>query len=271
MNNVEISFFLLFSTSIMFFYLSKLFAFVFSPLVWVFLLFLYSFKTKIDGRAKKLRIWSICILYVCSNSFVVDECFRFWEPTTIDHDLTQTKYEGAIILGGIGDIDLRLQKINFGGSSDRLFQLLPWQHSGRIKKIIFTGGSGSIEFPEKREALYVKKYLNSIGIPDSAIITESDSKNTYENAVFTKKLLDSLNIKGNFLLVTSGYHMPRSMAIFKKAGYTNLTPYITNRASGKRRFTFDHLFIPNPRALSSLDLIIHEWLGFIIYKLKGYA
>lgn len=246
-------------------------AFLFSPMVWVFLLLLYSFKTKIEGRAKKLRIWAISLLYICGNSFLVDECFRFWEPTTPDYDFTKTKYEGAIILGGIGDIDLRLQKINFGGSGDRLFQILPLQHTGGIKKIIFTGGSGSIEFPEKREALFVKKYLKSIGIPDSIIITESNSKNTYENAVFTKKILDSLNIKGDFLLVTSGYHMPRALAIFKKAGYKNLKPFITNRVSGKRRFTFDHLFIPNPGAMSALDAMIHEWVGFLIYKIKGYA
>jgi uncharacterized SAM-binding protein YcdF (DUF218 family) len=255
----------------MFFYLSKLFAFLFSPLVWVFILFLYSFKTKKEGRAKKLRITALIILYVCSNAFIVDECFRAWEPVTPDHDLANTKYEGAIVLGGIGDIDLRLKKINFSGSSDRLFQTLPLYYKGRIKHIIFTGGSGSIEFPEKREGLFVKKYLESIHVPDSALIIESQSKNTYENAVFTKKILDSLQISGNFLLVTSAYHMPRALAIFKKAGYKNITPYTTNRSSGIRRFSFDHLFIPNPGALFALEFLIHEWIGFITYKLKGYA
>ena len=255
----------------MFFYLSKVLAFLLSPLVWVFILFIYSFKTKKEGRARKLRITALAILYVCSNSFVVDECFRAWEPVTPDYDLMDTKYDGAIVLGGIGDIDMRLQKINFGMSGDRLFQTLALYHKGRVKKIIFTGGSGSIEFPEKREGLYVKRYLNTLKIPDSALVIESNSKNTYENAVFTKKILDSLNMKGNFLLVTSAYHMPRSMAVFKKAGYTHLTPYITNRSSGARRFTLDHLLLPNPDALFSLQFLSHEWLGYIIYKIKGYA
>src|SRR4051812_7804941 len=105
----------------MFFYFSKLLAFLVSPLVWVFVLFLYSFKTKIEGRAKKLRITAVVILYICCNPFFVDECFRAWEPVTPDYDLMDTKYEGAIVLGGVGDIDLRLQKINFGLSGDRLF------------------------------------------------------------------------------------------------------------------------------------------------------
>lgn len=255
----------------MFFILSKILAFIFAPLVWVFILFVYSFFTKIESRAKKLRIVAIVILFVCSNSFIVDECFRQWEPVTPDYDLQKTKYDGAIVLGGIGEIDMRLEKINFGTSGDRLFQILPYYYSGRIKKIIFTGGSGSIEFPEKREGLYVKKYLNSIHIPDSSLIIESESKNTYENAVFTKKILDSLKMKGSFLLVTSAYHMPRSMAVFKKAGYENITPYLTNRRSGLRRFTPDHLLIPNADALFSLHFLIHEWVGFLIYKIKGYV
>lgn len=255
----------------MFFYLSKVLAFILSPLVWVFALFLLSFKTRVEGRAKKMRIAALVVLYLCCNSFLVDECFRAWEPVTPDYDLMSTKYQGAIVLGGIGDIDLRLQKINFSTSGDRLFQTLPLYYKGRIQKIIFTGGSGSIEFPEKREAIFVKKYLESIHVPDSSIVIESNSKNTYENAVFTKKILDSLNLKGPFLLVTSAYHMPRSMAVFKKAGYQNLTPYITNRASGKRRFTPDHLFIPNPDALFALQFLIHEWLGYAVYKIKGYA
>jgi uncharacterized SAM-binding protein YcdF (DUF218 family) len=61
------------------------------------------------------------------------------------------------------------------------------------------------------------------------------------------------------------------MAIFKKAGYQNIYPYVTNRSSGVRRKTFDHLFIPNAGALYGADLLIHEWVGYIIYKMRGYA
>lgn len=255
----------------MFFYISKLLAFIISPTVWIFLLLLYSFITKIETRARKARIWAVALFFVCGNCFLVDECYRLWEPVTVDHDLLTTKYDGAIVLGGIGNIDMRLKKINFSMGSDRLFQILPYYQNGRIKKIIFTGGSGSVEFPENREGIFVKKYLNSIGIKDTGLVIESESKNTYENAVFTKKIMDSLNLKGKFLLVTSGSHMPRSLAVFKKAGYTDLTPYITNRVSGIRRYTPDHLLIPNAGAINALENLIHEWVGFVIYKLRGYA
>jgi uncharacterized SAM-binding protein YcdF (DUF218 family) len=255
----------------MFFYFSKILAFLFSPIVWVFLLLLYSLITKIERRAKRLRIAALVVLYLFSNSFLVDECFRFYEPVTPDIESDSATYEGAIILGGIGDIDLRQKKITFGMSGDRLFQTLPLYYQKKIRYIIFSGGSGSIEFPEKKEGVYVKRYLNSIGIQDSSLIIESASKNTYENAVFTKRILDSMQLKGNFLLVTSAYHMRRSLAIFKKAGFENIRPFITNKVSGVRRYTFDHMFIPHPGALISIELLIHEWMGYWIYKLKGYA
>lgn len=255
----------------MFFYLSKLLAFIISPMVWAIGLLSYSFFTKVEGRAKKLQISALVVLYLCGNSFLVDELYRAWEPTTEDYTMEKSEYEAAIVLGGIGDIDLRLKKINFGYSADRLFQVLPLYHQGFVKRIVFAGGSGSIEFPEKKEGIYVKKYLKSINIPDTAMIIESESKNTYENAIYTAKILDSLNIKGKFLLVTSAFHMRRSMAIFNKAGFKSITPFITNRHSGNRRYTPDHIFIPNAGAILSLQVMIHEWVGFLIYKLKGYA
>lgn len=254
----------------MFFFFSKVLTFLFSPLVWFFGLMIWSLKTKHEQRRKRLQVIAIIFLYFCSNSFVIDELARSWEFHTADYYLMNTKYDVAIVLGGIGRIDERQKRFDFQYSGDRLFQALELYHKGRVKKIMFTGGSGSIRYPEHKEALYVKKYLNAIHIPDSSLIIESNSKNTYENAVFSKKILDSLGFKGSVLLVTSAYHMKRSMAVFKKAGYTNVTPYVTNRISGPRRFEWDHCFIPNAESLATLNFLIHEWIGYAIYKVKGY-
>jgi uncharacterized SAM-binding protein YcdF (DUF218 family) len=254
-----------------FFFFSKILGFIISPIVWVFGLLIYSFFTKIETRAKKLRITAVVLLFLCCNSFLVDELFRAYEPVTPDYDLMKTHYNGAIVLGGIGEVDMRLKKINFTQSGDRLFQTLQLYKTGRIDKIIYTGGSGSIEFPEKKEGIYVQKYLRQIQIPDSVVIMESESRNTYENAVFTKKLIGDSMANTKLLLVTSAYHMPRALAIFKKAGYSNIIPYPTNRVSGVRRFTFDHLFIPNIDAAFNLQFLLHEWVGYLMYKIKGYA
>ncbi|MBK7667188.1 MAG: YdcF family protein [Sphingobacteriaceae bacterium] len=255
----------------MFFFLSKVLTFLVSPMVWFFAILIWALKTKDEKRKKKLLISALALIYVSCNSFFVDELARAWEPVTPDYYLSSEKYDVAIVLGGIGSIDERQNRLDFGAGGDRLFQTLDLFHKGRIKQIMFTGGSGSIRFPTHKEGLYVKKYLNTIHIPDSLLIIENESKNTFENASFSKKILDSLKFNGSVLLVTSAFHMPRSLATFKKAGFTNVTPYLTNRMSGPRRFDWDHCFLPNAEALSNLNMLIHEWIGYLAYKIKGYA
>ncbi len=236
------------------------------PLFWFFVLMIFSFYSKHKHR---IQIIAIVFLYFCSNSFIVDEIGRWWEKYSIpSHTYT---YEVGIVLGGIGRIDPTLERIEFTNSADRLLKAIELYHKKRIKKILITGGSGSVLHPDDKEAADIYQYLKNIQVPDSDIIIENESKNTYENAVFSKKILDSLHIKKKYLLITSAYHLRRSVAVFEKQGFKDITPYPTERLAGPRKFEFDHLFLPHPDALSVLYKYIHEWVGFIIYKIKGYA
>lgn len=254
----------------MFFILSKILAFLIAPYTWLFFGLIYLLKKSWNTPYKKWVLGLSIFMYVISNSFIVDEVVRAWEYCDDDIYLKDTKYDLAIVLGGMGRIDERQERFDFNSSGDRLFQTLELYHKNRVKKLLITGGSGSISKPHHREAGYIKKYLENIAIPDSNIIIENNSKNTYENAIFTKAILDSLQFKGSILLVTSSFHMSRSLAIFNKAGYKNITPYVTNKISGLRKFEFDHCFIPNIEAVYHLNLILHEMIGYMIYKLKGY-
>ncbi len=254
----------------MFFFLSKILAFIIAPYTWLFFGLIYLLKKVWNTPFKKWVLGLTVFMYVISNSFLIDEVVRAWEYCDDDIYLKDTKYDIAIVLGGMGRIDERQQRFDFGFSGDRLFQTLELYHQKRVGKLLISGGSGSISNPNHREAIYIKKYLKNIAIPDSNIIIESNSKNTYENAVFTKQILDSIQFKGSILLVTSSFHMRRAIAIFNKTGYKNLTPYITNKITGERKFGFDYCFIPNIEAVFSLNLILHEMVGYITYKLKGY-
>lgn len=254
----------------MFFILSKILAFLIAPYTWLFFGLLFLLKKVWNTPFKKYVLTLTVFMYVISNSFLMDEVVRAWEYCDDDIYLKDTKYDLAIVLGGMGRIDERQNRFDFGFSGDRLFQTLELYHKKRVNKLLITGGSGSISKPNHREAIYIKKYLQSISIPDSSIIIENNSKNTYENAVFTKHILDSLQFKGSILLVTSSFHMRRSLAIFNKAGYKNFTPFVTNKFTGLRKFEFDYCFIPNVEAVFSLNLILHEIAGYVTYKLKGY-
>ncbi len=254
----------------MFFFLSKILAFLITPYTWFFVAMLILLKKVWYTPFKKFVLVLTILVYVFSNSFLVDELVRAWEYEDDDIYLKDTRYDLAIVMGGMGRVDERQQRFDFTCSGDRLFQTLPMYYKGRAGKILISGGSGSISHPNHREASYVKNYLESIQVPDSSIIVENNSKNTYENAVFTKHILDSLHFKGSILLVTSSFHMRRSLAIFQKAGYRNITPYVTNKFTGKRKFEFDYCFLPNAEAITTFNLIIHEIVGYITYRLKGY-
>ncbi len=238
------------------------------PLFWFFVAMIYSFFSK---YRTKIQIFSLVFLYLCCNAFLIDEIGRWWECYPIPK-INNEQYDVGIVLGGIGKIDAEQNLIEFNSSADRLMQALKLYHEKKIKKILITGGSGSIRHPEDKEGLYIYRYLKQIAIPDSDIIIESESKNTYENAVFTKKILDSLHLgRKKHVLITSAYHLRRSMAIFHKQGFKDILPYPTERLSGPRKFDWDHCLLPHPDVMSSLYRYIHEWIGMISYKIQGYA
>jgi uncharacterized SAM-binding protein YcdF (DUF218 family) len=162
-----------------------------------------------------------------------------------------------------------LDRAQFFRGVDRLIQAIELYKRGVIKKIIFTGGSGRLLHPEMKEGKYINRYLLDMGIPQEDFLIESESQNTHENALFTKTLLDQNNIKGDFLLITSGFHMRRSIGCFNKVGIV-ATPYSADPHSGPRKFEFDYLFIPAVTMMNEWDNLIHEVVGYITYKLVGY-
>lgn len=254
----------------MFFLFSKILAFLLSPLTWILTLFGIALLSKNALRKKRFFIIGLSALLVFTNPFIVDECMRAWEVTTPDLKPNQ-KYKYAIVLGGMIWYDARQDKPQFMRGADRIFQTLPLLGSRQIEKIIITGGSGSVLHPEEKEAAILKKYLLKCGYPDSSIIIENESRNTRENALFTKHLLDSLGSKESVLFITSAFHLRRAQGCFEKAGIHKLVLYPTDRYSGPRKWELDHLLVPNADAMKEWDLLLHEVTGYLIYKIRGFC
>lgn len=253
----------------MFFILSKLLQFAINPMIWIVVLLLLAVLSRDDNFKKKCLRWALVFTLIFSNSFVFDECERAWEiPATPYKSLK--KYEAGIVLGGVALYDKEYDRIQFQRGADRLFQAIELYKRGYIKKIVFTGGSGSVLHPEDKEGPWVERYLLTLGIPKQGFLIESESVNTHENAVFTKALLDKEKMKGEFLLITSGFHMRRSLACFKKEGLVT-TPYSTDRYAGPRKFEFEYLLIPDASVIFKFNNLIHEIIGFITYKIVGYT
>lgn len=118
------------------------------------------------------------------------------------------------------------------------------------------------------EAQMMANALREEGIPDSAMILENRSFTTHENALYTAQKLKERHI-GQVLLVTSALHMPRAMAVFRKQGISAVAspspPQIV--VPDDSRFSF---WQPNMRALSASRSIVKEYVGLLVYWVRGW-
>ncbi|HAN79569.1 MAG TPA: hypothetical protein DCQ31_18305, partial [Bacteroidales bacterium] len=157
----------------------------------------------------------------------------------------------------------------FNRSVNRITDAIRLYKAGKVKKILLTGGSGRVFGTEFKEALYLNDFLLEIGIPKKDIVIESEARNTAENALFTAEILKTKSYD-KLLLITSAFHMRRSEACFKKAGLET-TSYSTDFYDQKHNVEFSKIIFPDPDALFGWHLLIKEWVGFISYKVRGYA
>ncbi len=133
-------------------------------------------------------------------------------------------------------------------------------------RVIFSGGSGSLLATSSTEAQEAQKLLVELGVDPSRITLEDASRNTDENARFTAKLVDPVPAQ-RFLLVTSAYHMPRSMGLFEKAGFDVTAFPVAFRTLGKGR---DLLWETHaPRNLETFEIAAKEWIGLVAYRATG--
>ena len=260
----------------MFFIASKLLSFLLTPLVWSLGMLLLSWKTNDLKRKKRLFFSSIILLYFFSNELLTDITTGKWEYRYEDKlycPENDGPYEYGIVLGGMTWYNSNTHKPQFLRSGDRLFQAVWLLKQKHIKKILFSGGSGSLTSPDIKEGIHIRHWLNQIGIPDSLLIIEAKSDNTHENASFTKHVLDSLgnNTYSKALLITSAAHMRRSLACFRKEGFKNIVPYPKDYYSSEFRIEFYHCLLPSTDALYANNVFIHEIVGYVIYKLMGYC
>ena len=254
----------------MFFIFSKILYFIFTPILWILGLLLFSLFSKNTLLKRKTFVASVISLFLFSNTFVFEEVMRLWEIPGTQYNQLDSTYEAGIVLGGMMRKDNELDRIQFYRGSDRLMQCIELYKKGIVKKIFIVAGSGSLEFPENKEAYYAERFLLTIGIHPNDFILETKSRNTHENALLTKHFVDSIfppNTK--FLLITSASHMRRAKACFDKEGI-NVQSYSTDRLSSPRDFTPQAILVPEADTLCAWNAFFHETLGYLIYKLQGY-
>jgi uncharacterized SAM-binding protein YcdF (DUF218 family) len=185
-------------------------------------------------------------------------------------DKTMPPPDGAIVLGGSVDEALaaQLDRVILSEAVERLRAPVELRRRYPDMRIVFTGGSSALRASQTTEAQTVRRFWRELGLDrdDGSVLYEDRSRNTHENAVFARELVRPKPGE-RWLLITSAMHMPRSMGIFRRAGF-DVVPYpVDFRTSGNWGD-----WRPFHSALQKLYIVsfaAHEWLGLVAYRLTG--
>lgn len=176
-------------------------------------------------------------------------------------------YVGAIILGGATESgrisEAHVQPLLIG-AAERMTVALSMHQRNPHLRFIYTGGEGALLGSGPSEAERARLFFDSMGPLAPPMVYESESRNTYENAVFTAKL-PKVDMTQRWLLITSATHMARSMATFRKVGW-NVTAYPVDFRTGNRTPWTDYSLRDGA---ANWQLALHEWLGIWAYRLAG--
>ena len=248
----------------MFFLLSKIVAFIADPLVFITLFFILGLFVRTKHKRRRYLLISFVLLLFFSNGFIYQTVFNQWEVKPVQ---LKKKYDYGILLGGMISLSSTIEDIKFGESSDRLLYTVKLYQDKVINKIIITGASGSLQ-SEIIEAEFLKLYLVKIGIPETDIICETKSQNTFQNAAYTADLIFSNHKSApSCLLITSDFHYKRAIACFKKNNL-QVDPYLKNLK--QKTISIEDYIQPQSAYLYKWRILFHEIIGYYTYKFMGY-
>jgi uncharacterized SAM-binding protein YcdF (DUF218 family) len=255
----------------MFFTLSKLFWFVASPVnlcvTLVALAALLAF-TRFRRLARWLGLGAALALLLLSFSPLPRIVIRPLEDRFPQQSAQTGPVHGIIVLGGAvgmarGDVVLNYAAARMTKAAE-LARLHPQA------KLVFTGGSANLLSPVvKTEADGARLLFRALGIPAEQLVLEDKSRNTVENARFTRALVDPKPGE-RWLLVTSAWHMPRAMGVFRKAGFA-VEAFPVDFLSEGDRADFLRPYRKASRGLDIADDGFKEWVGLLAYRLAGYT
>jgi len=174
---------------------------------------------------------------------------------------------GLVVLGGA--VEQQLTQAHgipaLNGAAERMTEAVALALRHPEARLVFTGGSAAIIPGGPTEADTARKLFADLGLPAARITFESESRNTWENAVLTHRLVQPRPGE-TWLLVTSASHMPRAMGSFREAGWS-VVAWPVNFTTGADPGLWYNW--PFPTRLNQAEGALREWLGLLVYRMTG--
>ncbi len=256
----------------MFFILSKTIHYLTMPFVVICICFLLSALLK-KGKWKKRFFWiGFSCLFFFSNEFILNEVLKRWEVNPTPFSEIAVPYEWAVVLTGVTQHaeDKPGDRIYFQKGADRVTHTVQLYKLGLVKNILVSGGSGRLLDVGHVEAEEIRDAMLLMGVPDSIIQVETESKNTHESAVAVAKIFSNNSIDSEkAVLITSAFHLRRSRMCFENEGIP-MKGFSVDFYSHPTQFTPDVWLVPDVYAVFKWHRLIKEWVGIAAYWMAGY-
>jgi uncharacterized SAM-binding protein YcdF (DUF218 family) len=254
----------------MFFYPAKLIWFVLQPSAALLLILLAGIVAIGFGKARggsRLVLFATAGLLV-AGFLPLGPALMLPLEDRIPRGTPEGPVTGIVVLGG--GLDQRLTVARgvaaLTGSAGRMTEAVALARRYPEAKLVFTGGSADLIPDGLTEGAAARSFFHEMGVDDARVVIEEKSRDTAENARFTKALVGPKPGE-QWILVTSAWHMPRAFGVFRAAGWSVL-PWPVDFATRDSR---DLLYpMPSPSAgLALVDLAMKEWVGLVAYRLAG--
>ena len=253
------------------FYLAKIFIHLTSPLGMCVLLVPVGLILILRGRSRTgcflvtlafgwLLVWSLPAASVWLRAGLEQQ-------TPLRAPAQYPVADAIVVLGGVVEgarHDWRDAPHLLAGA-DRVWFGAQLYGAGRAPVLIFSGGNSDWSNADESEAGAMQKFAGDLGVPAAAVLLESRSRNTQENAQYTQQLMVEHHFK-TILLVTSAVHMPRALAVFQGQGISTI-PAPTDFDAIPARSAWIN-WMPDTEALDRSGKGIKEYLGIWIYRFK---
>lgn len=255
----------------MFFSLSKIFGFFAQPSNAIAMVCAAGIALLLVRRARagaRLLASGVALLLVCGYSPIgtvlllsLSERFPAWQ-------FDGREPYGIIVLGGAIDSNESLARdaLELGGAAERIVATIELARRYPNMQIVFTGGSSNLVEASIAEAPIAGRAFERFGIARERLTLETQSRTTDENAAFTRRLVSPLPGQ-RWLLLTSAFHMPRSIGVFRAAGFDVEAYPVDWRTAGW--IDAARPFGTLSDGLARTDLALHEWTGLMVYWLTG--
>jgi uncharacterized SAM-binding protein YcdF (DUF218 family) len=257
----------------MFFALSKILYLFIKPIVWLVFFIGKAHWTKNDLRKRKILRGCLWFVILFTNPFLSNRIFHAWEWPAVPITSVRDTFDVGIVLGGYSDFGgyNYEDRLNFNPAVNRLTDAIVLYKTGHLKKLLISGGDGKLFGEKISEAVATRQFLLDIGIKNEDILTEEKSRNTRENALFTKDLLEKQGIaNAKCLLLTSAFHMKRSKGCFDKVGL-NTTAFPAHFYAVRLEAGAETYLVPDKWAFIKWEAFIKEWIGYAVYWVQGYV